>query len=274
MKNLHVNTKVLTFILFFLLLLPSCNNEEIFVIEESAIIAEETDPTEEETPNTEDEAPVIPIDVVDDSFSTIENLPVDMDLHTNDENLPISGTIENTSPTNGTLAANDNGTQDNPLDDIIIYTPNAGFSGSDSFEYTICDGENLTNCDTAFVTITVEPREEDIAAELKAFPSAYGAGAYATGGRGLNVYHVTTLNDSGTGSLRQAVSDAASNGGGNIVFDISGIIQLNSLLSFTSNLTIAGQTAPEGGITIDGVLKYRRKLNRKAYKICWRVGCQ
>ena len=85
-----------------------------------------------------------------------------------------------------------------------------------------------------------------------AFPSAVGAGAYTTGGRSLGVYHVTNLNDSGTGSFRQAVSDADNAGGGTIVFDISGVIVLNSVLGFTDNLTIAGQTAPDGGITIDG----------------------
>lgn len=85
-----------------------------------------------------------------------------------------------------------------------------------------------------------------------AFPSAVGAGAYTTGGRSLGVYHVTNLNDSGTGSFRQAVSDADNAGGGTIVFDISGVIILNNVLGFTDNLTIAGQTAPEGGITIDG----------------------
>ncbi len=86
-----------------------------------------------------------------------------------------------------------------------------------------------------------------------AFPTATGAGAYVTGGRGLPVYIVTNLNDSGPGSLRQAIIDTNNNGGGIITFSVSGTIELQSVLSMGSdNVTIAGHTAPAGGITITG----------------------
>uniref|UniRef100_UPI001882905E beta strand repeat-containing protein n=1 Tax=aff. Roholtiella sp. LEGE 12411 TaxID=1828822 RepID=UPI001882905E len=45
-----------------------------------------------------------------------------------------------TNPTNGTLTLNDNGTTDNPSDDLFIYTPNANYNGTDSFEFTVGDG--------------------------------------------------------------------------------------------------------------------------------------
>jgi hypothetical protein len=82
-----------------------------------------------------------------------------------------------------------------------------------------------------------------------AFPGAEGFGANARGGRSGSVCHVTTLADSGAGSLRDCVSAANRT----VVFDVSGWINLSSNLGVTqNNITIAGQTAPGGGIGIRG----------------------
>jgi hypothetical protein len=85
-------------------------------------------------------------------------------------------------------------------------------------------------------------------AEVPAFPGAEGAGAMSVGGRGGRAIHVTNLNDSGPGSLRAAL-DAS--GPRTVIFDVGGTIRLNKRLLVTNGqLTIAGQTAPGGGITI------------------------
>jgi len=83
-------------------------------------------------------------------------------------------------------------------------------------------------------------------APLAAFPGAEGFGAFATGGRGGEVYHVTTLADAGPGSFRDAVSKPNRV----VVFDVGGIIKLADNVAVSSNITLLGQTAPGEGICL------------------------
>jgi pectate lyase len=88
----------------------------------------------------------------------------------------------------------------------------------------------------------------EVLGQQLAFPGAQGFGAYSTGGRGGAIYHITTLNDSGPGSFRDAVSKPNRT----IVFDIGGVITIKSKILVSSKITIAGQTAPGEGIVIYG----------------------
>lgn len=102
----------------------------------------------------------------------------------------------------------------------------------------------LLLCAIAFVSV-------QLSAQIPAFPGAEGFGKLAKGARASSsptIYHVSNLNNSGTGSLRDAISQSNRI----IVFDVAGIINISSRLVFSSNLYVAGQTAPGEGITVYG----------------------
>lgn len=87
--------------------------------------------------------------------------------------------------------------------------------------------------------------------DIPAFPGAEGFGAYVTGGRGGTVIKVTNLNASGKGSLQAALDKR---GPRIIIFNVSGVIKTGKIVIPHGDVTIAGQTAPGAGITIEGRL--------------------
>src|SRR5699024_4867273 len=121
---------------------------------------------------------------------------------------------------------------------------------ADGTYYFIVEAHNAKGSTASEVySIDVEDRTD----RIPAFPGAEGGGKFTTGGRGHEVYKVTTLEDYGPGeepiegSLRHALSE----GNRNVVFDVSGTIYLKDALAVKEkNITIAGQTAPGDGITL------------------------
>jgi hypothetical protein len=101
----------------------------------------------------------------------------------------------------------------------------------------------------AGVTLGAHPaRAQATDAPPIAFPGAEGAGRTSLGGRAGRVVRVTNLDDAGPGSLRAAVE---ADGPRTVVFDIGGTIRLSSPLTIRrGRITVAGQTAPGGGVTL------------------------
>ncbi|MFD2034772.1 pectate lyase [Belliella marina] len=113
-----------------------------------------------------------------------------------------------------------------------------------SFAFTIY------GCDQSVADPDIKDEEEEpYDGPFDAFPGAEGFAREITGGRGGKVYKVTKLSDDGTeGTLRHAVE---SSGKRYVVFAVSGNIELTKNLHIRNgDITIAGQTAPGGGITL------------------------
>jgi hypothetical protein len=101
------------------------------------------------------------------------------------------------------------------------------------------------------------------AAALPAFPGAEGFGAVTGGGRGGKVIKVTNLNSSGPGSLQAACE---MQGPRIVVFEVGGVIHGDVAIRYP-NITIAGQTAPSPGITIEGRLKNLAFQRERLYDV-------
>ncbi len=102
-------------------------------------------------------------------------------------------------------------------------------------------------------------------AQIPAFPGAEGFGASTPGGRGGQVIKVTNTNDDGPGSFREACETS---GPRIVVFTVGGTITLRSTIKVTEPyLTIAGQTAPGGGICLRSNENGKTTLTLKTHDI-------
>ena len=98
--------------------------------------------------------------------------------------------------------------------------------------------------------------------DLISFPEADGYGRFTTGGRmidgrGSKVYYVTRLDDSNVEGTFRWAATTGDDTPRTILFKVSGTIYITSRFSVKPNTTIAGQTAPGGGICLAG---YQLKL--------------
>ncbi|MBA3565247.1 MAG: hypothetical protein H0W31_00140 [Actinobacteria bacterium] len=106
------------------------------------------------------------------------------------------------------------------------------------------------------------------AASVKAFPEAEGFGVDTAGGRGGKVIRVTSLSDSGPGTLRACM---IASGPRICVFSVAGTIALQSSIEVSNPfLTVAGQTAPGGGITIRSAGTNEAAVRIKTHDVVYR----
>ncbi len=148
---------------------------------------------------------------------------------------------------------------DDMLSDILIQDVEVSTYGVETTYHIALDREISNNNDNEYIKFMLWDDLENCmplckpytVKKVTAFPGAEGGGQYATGARGYGnteVYHVTNLDDSGSGSFREAVSKP----GRIVVFDVGGTINLKSSIRNIIGVTILGQTAPGDGITITG----------------------
>lgn len=134
-----------------------------------------------------------------------------------------------------------------------------GLTPGQIYHYRIRSRDGAGNV-SAYVETHFNPRPL-----IPAFPGAEGAGAAAIGGRGGAICRVTNLNDSGAGSLRACTT---ASGPRTVVFAVAGTINLQSVLPINNPyITIAGQTAPGGGITVSAKSGYFDVIGMNTHNI-------
>jgi hypothetical protein len=161
------------------------------------------------------------VDTVADTATTNEEAAVVIDVLDNDNDIPTTGTLTATVPANGTVGIDQNGTLNDPSDDILTYTPNIGHTGTDTFQYTLCGADNV--CDTALVVVTIVPK-----ADFR--PILFSANANVIGSSGIIDFTVLIGEYKGTDS----------DGLRDVEFRIAKIAELD--ITFNSSLTLLNGT--------------------------------
>ncbi|QCE43223.1 Ig-like domain-containing protein [Psychroserpens sp. NJDZ02] len=155
-----------------------------------------------------------------DTATTPEGTPVDIVVLTNDFD-PDGDTItvtNTTTPDNGIVTVD-------PTTGVITYTPNDGFIGEDTFTYTICDDADPALCDTATVTVTVQPTDS---------PNTTNANddAYTTT-PGANISDNVLLNDNDIEGDNQTVTANTNPTNGTVTIASNGVFTYTPNSGFT-----------------------------------------
>lgn len=107
--------------------------------------------------------------MLQDDFVTVnEDGSIIVPIYNNDNRIPLEGMLTTSNPFNGTVMVNDNGTSNDPSDDIITFVPNPNFNGNTFFTYMICNSKG--DCSTATVNVQVLPMVdafEDVAVAME-----------------------------------------------------------------------------------------------------------
>ena len=180
--------------------------------------------------------PVANVDIATTKFNT----PVILKTLTNDAagnlgNTLVPSTVMVTvAPLNGTTSVN-SATGD------ITYTPNAGFTGSDTFRYQVCDNQSVPKCATALQIITIK-----------------NSGAINNTTTAADDYRITPVNTQATGNVKTNDTDAEGNtqtvtaqtvtvaGKGTVVFSADGTYIFTPVTGFTGPIDFIYTTCDNG----------------------------
>jgi gliding motility-associated-like protein len=153
--------------------------------------------------------------VVDDSTTTKENIPVVIDVISNDydekTSIDISSLRISIKPKHGRVSID-------PKNGDLTYTPDLNFSGLDVFQYSICDDgiPCEPECGNAFVFVRVDPvNDKPIARD-----DYYNAGCYSISGNILD----NDWDDDGTENLNVSTIPLYPPNHGEVTIDPDGMI--------------------------------------------------
>ena len=175
----------------------------------------------------------------DDSANTFEDMPVTIDVAANDSDPDGNLDSASANTTCGTCSVPLNGILDNNGDGSFDYTPDPGFSGSDSFVYEICDTEPL--CDTATADITVNPAGP-MTIEIRVSASTDDAEEKSTGGMRMTSSDLELVYDRGDQTVGMRFNGVEIPQGATIT---SAYIQfqVDEVNTVATNLSIQGQAS-------------------------------